>query len=127
MNELYAEHPVMFKNNPIGFIASILLVPVFGIGLLILLVWHLQNKSSKLTVTENEILYEEGLLSKVRSEINIDSVRTIRISQSFFQRIFGVGSVEIFTAGDNAEIIAKGLPEPNRVRELVKMGQSDEA
>ena len=55
MTELYAEHPVMFKNNPIGFIVSILLVPVFGIGLLILLAWYLQNKSSKLTVTDNEI------------------------------------------------------------------------
>lgn len=127
MKELYAEHPVMFKNNPIGFIASILLVPVFGIGLLILLYWHLMNKSSKLTVTENEILYEEGLLSKTRSEINMESVRTIRVSQTFFQRIFGVGSVEIFTAGDNAEILAKGLPDPNKVRELVKMGQTDEA
>ncbi|MET0042695.1 MAG: PH domain-containing protein, partial [Candidatus Thiodiazotropha sp. 6PLUC3] len=36
----------MFKNNPIGFIVSILLIPAFGIGLIILLVWHLQNKSS---------------------------------------------------------------------------------
>jgi uncharacterized membrane protein YdbT with pleckstrin-like domain len=114
MSELYSEHPVMFKNNPIGFIVSILLIPVFGVGLLILLVWHLQNKSSKLTINENEILYEKGLLSKERSEVNISSVRTTKVKQTFFERIFGVGSIEIYTAGDSPEIVAKGLPDPNR-------------
>ena len=57
MRELYSEHPVMFKNHPLGFIVALLLVPVFGIGLLILLGWHLQKKSSKLTVQDNDILY----------------------------------------------------------------------
>ncbi len=126
MSEIYSENPVMFKNNPIGFIVSILLIPAFGIGLIILLVWHLQNKSSKLTINESEILYEKGLLSKERSEINISSVRTTKVKQSFFNRIFGVGSVEIYTAGDNPEIVVTGLPDPNRIRELIKPRQDEE-
>ena len=124
MSELYSEHPVMFKNNPIGFIISLLLVPV-GLGVLIFLVWHLQNKASKLSINENEILYEKGLLSKERSEVNINSVRTVRIRQSFFNRIFGVGAVEIFTAGDSPEIVAAGMPDPNRIRELIKTRKSN--
>ncbi|MBT3489974.1 MAG: PH domain-containing protein [Gammaproteobacteria bacterium] len=124
MNESYSEHPVMFKNNPIGFIISLLLIPVFGIGLLILLGWHLQNKASKLTVNENEILYEKGLLSKERSEVNISSVRTTKVKQSFFNRIFGVGAIEIYTAGDSPEINAVGMPDPNRIRELIKTRQN---
>jgi len=126
MSDLYAAHPVMFKNNPLGFIVSLILVPV-GIGILILLVWHLKNKSTKLTVTESEILFEKGLLSKDRSEVSVGSVRTIRVKQSFFDRIFGVGRVEIFTAGDSPEIVANGLPDPNRVRELIKLRQNREA
>ena len=122
MKELYAEHPAMFKNNPLGFILAVLLIAV-GIGILILLWWYLQTKSSKLTVFENEILFEKGLLSKERSEVSIGIVRTVRVKQSFFNRIFGVGTVEIFTAGDNPEIVAKGMPDPNRIRELIKMGQ----
>ncbi|MBD3620143.1 MAG: PH domain-containing protein [Chromatiales bacterium] len=126
MSDLYAAHPVMFKNNPLGFIVSLILVPV-GIGILILLVWHLKNKSTRLTVTESEILFEKGLLSKDRSEVSVGSVRTIRVKQSFFDRIFGVGRVEIFTAGDSPEIVANGLPDPNRVRELIKLRQNREA
>ena len=124
MNALYSEHPVMFKNNPLGFILTLLLIPAFGIGLIILLVWHLRSKSSKLSVYDNDILYEEGLLSKERSEISISSVRTIKVKQSFFNRLFGVGSVEIYTAGDDPEIRASGLPDPNRIRELIKKRQN---
>ncbi|MEW8627334.1 MAG: PH domain-containing protein [Candidatus Thiodiazotropha sp.] len=125
MSALYSEHPVMFKNNPIGFIISIILIPAFGVGLLILLVWHLQNKASKLTINENEILYEKGLLSKERSEVNITSVRTTKVKQSFFDRIFGVGSIEIYTAGDSPEIVAKGLPDPNRISEIIRPRNDD--
>lgn len=125
MSELYSEHPVMFKNNPIGFIITLLLIPVFGIGLLILLGWHLKNKASKLTVRENGILFEKGLLSKERSEVTISSVRTVKIKQSFFNRIFGVGKVEIYTAGDSPEIIATGMPDPNKIRELIQAQQND--
>lgn len=127
MNVLYSEHPVMFKNNPLGFIVSLLLIPVFGLGLIILLVWHLRNKSSKLTVTENDILFEKGLLSKDRSEVNISSVRTVRVKQSFFNRVFGTGRVELYTAGDVAEITAVGIPDPNKVRELIKARQNSGA
>ncbi|MEW8499828.1 MAG: PH domain-containing protein [Candidatus Thiodiazotropha taylori] len=126
MSELYSEHPVMFKNNPIGFIVSIILIPVFGIGLVILLVWHLQNKASKLTINDSEILYEKGLLSKERSEVNISSVRNTKVKQSFFDRIFGVGTIEIYTAGDSPEIVAKGLPDPNRISEIIRPRKDDQ-
>ena len=127
MNELYSEHPVMFRNNPFGFILSLLLVPVFGIGLLIFMAWLLKNKGTKLSVTERDILFEKGLLSKERAEISISSVRTVRVKQSLLNRIFGVGSIEIYTAGDNAEIFASGLPDPNRIREIIKAQQNGEA
>ncbi len=123
MTVLYSENPVMFKNNPLGFILSLILIPAAGIGLLILLWWHLQNKSQQITVTERDILYEKGLLSKERSEFGISSIRTIKVKQSFFNRIFGVGSIEIYTAGDEPEIVMAGLPDPNKIREIIKENQ----
>ena len=124
MNELYSANPVMFKNNPLGFILALLLVPAFGLGIIIFLVWYLKNKASKLVVMENEVIYEKGLLSKEHSEINMDSIRTVRVTQSFFNRIFGTGTIELYTAGDTPEIVAKGMPDPHKVRELIKLGQN---
>lgn len=127
MNAKYVANPVMFRNNPLGFLFSIVLIPAFGLGILILLWWFLQCKSTKLSVFDNEILFEKGLLSKERSEVNISGIRTIKIKQSFFNRIFGVGTVEIYTAGDDPEFVAHGLPDPNKVRELIKLQQGKPA
>lgn len=124
MSELYSENPVMFKNNPLGFIASVILIAAFGLGLLILLWWFLQTKASKLSVTENEIHYEKGLLNKEHSEISITSIRSVKVKQSFFNRIFGVGSIEIYTAGDAPEVVVAGLPDPNQIREIIKNSQN---
>ncbi|MDO3383192.1 PH domain-containing protein [Gilvimarinus algae] len=119
MKELYSANPVMFKNNPLGFIAALILVP-FGVGIIIFLVWHLKNKSSKLIITDSDVLFEQGLLSKERSELTIKSIRTVKVKQSFWNRVFGTGTVELYTAGDSPEIVAKGLPDPNTVRDIIK-------
>lgn len=124
MQELYAANPVMFKNNPLGFLLCILLIPL-GIGILILLYWHLQNKSSRLSVTKDYVLFEKGLFSKERSEIDIDGIRTVKVKQSFSNRIFGTGTIELYTSGDNPEIVARGMPDPNKVREIIKVNQKD--
>lgn len=39
MESNYSANPVMFRNNPIGFIFAILLIAAFGLGILILLWW----------------------------------------------------------------------------------------
>ncbi|RLW66570.1 MAG: hypothetical protein B6D70_03430 [gamma proteobacterium symbiont of Stewartia floridana] len=77
-------------------------------------------------MNDSEILYEKGLLSKERSEVNISSVRTTKVKQSFFDRIFGVGTIEIYTAGDSPEIVAKGLPDPNRISEIIRPRKDDQ-
>ncbi|WP_020210737.1 PH domain-containing protein [Gilvimarinus chinensis] len=119
MKELYSAHPVM-KDHPFGFLLAVILIAAFGLGLIILLIWHINNKSTKLVITEADVLYEQGLLSKERSELSIKSIRTVRVKQSFLNRIFGTGTVELYTAGDNPEIVAKGLPDPNTVRDIIK-------
>jgi uncharacterized membrane protein YdbT with pleckstrin-like domain len=125
MQELYAANPPMFKNHPLGFVLSILLIPL-AVGILILLYWHLQNKSSRLSVTRDHVLYEKGLLSKERSEVDIDGIRSVKVKQSFANRIFGTGTIELYTSGDNPEIVAKGMPDPNKVREIIKANQKSE-
>ena len=89
-----------------------------------LLIWYIKIKGTKLSITENDILLEKGLLSKERLEISIDKVRTISVKQTFLDRIFGVGEIAVFTAGDLPEITEKGLPDPNKIREIIKQKQN---
>ena len=115
----------MFRNNPVWFVVSVLLIAAFGVGLVILLVWYLQCKSTLLELTGQDVILEQGLLSKARTEINVNSIRTVKVFQSFFNRIFGVGKIEIYTAGDNPEISVAGMPDPNRLRDLLNAQQAN--
>lgn len=122
METAYSEHPSMFRNNPVGFILAVLLIPV-AVGILILLWWYLKCKSTKLEYAGNDLILEKGLLSKDRTELNVGRIRTVNVYQSFFNRIFGVGRISIYTAGDEPEINVAGLPRPHDLRDLIKSHQ----
>ena len=140
---LFSENPKMPRNKPFMFI-FIIILNIAGlvaairldqqsfqiIGLVVwlgtvisLLIWYMKIKSIKVSVTNNDILVERGLLRKNRKELAIAKVRTVEVDQDFIDRIFGVGKIKVFTAGDLPEIEGPGLPDPNRIRELVKQKQ----
>ncbi len=111
---LYDEHPAMFRAHPFLFV--LLLISV--VGLLAIGVWWLRTKGERLALSDREVLMERGLLSKQRTEIALSSIRSVRITQTFGQRIFDVGNVELFSAGDVAEIAIKSMPHPGRIRNI---------
>ena len=112
---LYEAHPSMVRMYPFGTVLAILLIPV-GIGILILLYWYISTKADKLVIKTDEVVWIHGLISKQYTEINMSSVRTVRINQSLLQRIVNAGNVEIYTSGDEPELIVKGLPNPDEIR-----------
>lgn len=111
---LYDEHPAMFRAHPLLF--TLLLVSV--VGILAIGVWWVMHKGERLALSDRDVLLERGLLSKQRTEVALSSIRSVRITQSLGQRIFGVGHVELFSAGDIAEIAIKNMPRPDRIRAI---------
>jgi uncharacterized membrane protein YdbT with pleckstrin-like domain len=116
----YDANPSMFKNRPLGFIISILLVPAFGLGVLILLYWFIQTKGVRLRIVGDEIELEKGLISKSRIDLDVRKIRSVHVAQRFWQRVFGVGNIQIYTTGDEPELTLSGMPEPNVIRDYVK-------
>ena len=116
----YDENPAMFKNHPLGFILSILLIPAFDIGILILLYWYIQTKSVRLRIIGDDIELERGLLSKSRTDLDLRKIRTVQVDQGLLQRMFGVGTIEVYTTGDEPEFKLFGMPDPNDVRNYIK-------
>lgn len=121
--EIYKAHPAMFRAHPFWFILFVLLIAAFGIGLLILLYWYVKTRATALTVSDHELLYEQGILSKERLAVSLRHVRSVQVNQSFVNRILGVGEIEIKTAGDEPEFTVTDLPDPHRVREAISRAQ----
>jgi uncharacterized membrane protein YdbT with pleckstrin-like domain len=120
---IYEAHPAMFRASPFYFILCVLLIAVFGLGIILLLYWYLKCQATSLTITEHELLYEKGILSKERLAVSLRHVRSVQVNQGFINRIFGVGTIEIKTAGDEPEFTVADLPDPHEVREAISQAQ----
>ena len=113
-------NPVMFRSNPVGFILSVILIAAAGAGLVILAIWWLKTKAATLTVTNKRTIQRTGLISKKTTEVVHRDVRNIQIDQSVFQRLFGVGSIGISSAGQSGiEIEFTGVRDPDGIKALI--------
>jgi uncharacterized membrane protein YdbT with pleckstrin-like domain len=101
-------------------IAGIVGILLAVVGVLRLLSWWIATKLDRLVIKADEIIWTHGLLNKQYTEINIGSVRTVRVYQSILQRIMDAGDVTIFTSGDVPELVVKGLPDPQAIRTHIK-------
>ena len=116
---LYEANPSMFRNRPIGFILAAILCLV-GVGVIIFLVWWLKCIGTKLTVTNERTSLRRGVLSKSLVEVWHRDVRNVQLYQTFGQRVFGVGQLGISSAGQGGvEIEVSGIPDPDKVKQLI--------
>lgn len=122
---LYEAYPSLVRMYPLGVVLAVLLIPV-GVGILLLLYWYLLTKSDHLTIKSDEIVWTHGLINKQFTEINMSSVRTVRVTQSLVQRMLKAGDIAIYTAGDQPEVVIRGLPNPEEVRAHIKGQQPGE-
>lgn len=110
----------MFRNNPVGFVLSILLIVLYGLGLVILLMWWIRAKGTKITLTNQRVTLRKGILSKNINEVFHSDVRNVRVNQNLFQRMFNVGTISVSTAGQSdVEILVSGIPNPEKVKEII--------
>jgi len=109
----------MFADEPGRFILAVLLIP-FVVGILWLGWWFITNRSTVVTVDEERVTVRRGVFSKESIEVEIGSIRSVRVDQTFVDRIFNCGILKVFTAGDKPEIEQPGLPDPARLRTALR-------
>jgi len=124
---VYEAHPAMFRARPFSFVLCVLLIAAFGIGIILLLYWYIKTRATALTVTDNELMYERGILSKDRTSVALRQVRSVRVAQGFINRIFDVGTIEISSTGDKPEFTVKDMPDPHDIRDAIAGAQRAEA
>jgi uncharacterized membrane protein YdbT with pleckstrin-like domain len=111
----YTSYASFFRCRPFSFV-------ILGWLIIPLLYWYLKSRSEKIIIENGELFYESGILSKNRTELKLSQIRTVKVSQSLFNRIFGCGNLEVFTSGDLPEVVLIGFPNPNVIRDIIKAG-----
>ena len=123
---IYDAHPAMFRAHPFWFLGYIILIPAFGLGIVLLLYWYIQTRQTRLTVTDSEIVYARGILRKARTEVSLKHIRSVNMTQGFLNRLLRVGTIQVFTAGDQPEFTVPGIPLPGTVREAISKAKDQQ-
>lgn len=141
--EVLVVRPAMFRARPIsGFL---LLAALFGGGavgawLLIqgkaplgltglgvasialgtLAVWRVAKATTSLRITTKRTVESVGLLSRQTSEILHKDIQNFTLQQTFWERLWNVGTIGISSAAeDGQEIIMRDVPDPKGVYETI--------
>jgi len=124
---LYRDHPAMFRNRPLLFAVALVLVPVWGLGLLILVPWWIACLGTTLLVTDRRVTLRRGILSRDTSDILLADIRNVQVRQGVLQRLFDVGDLGLSSSGQGGiEIEVAGIPHPRRVAALIDAGRRED-
>lgn len=136
--------PAMFRGKPIVFTAHAIGIAAAGggviwaaffanivwlailigiVGLVVLgslFYWRIQSWSIVLRVTTERTIEDRGFFSRVTSEVMHHNIRNVQISQSFWNRIWGVGQLQIASAGhEGYEITFPDVIKPYDVKKTI--------
>jgi uncharacterized membrane protein YdbT with pleckstrin-like domain len=74
----------------------------------------------KYTITNRRVFVRHGLVSVNEQTARLERVQDVTLRQSLFDRMFGVGRLDIDTAGSEGGALEfKALLEPTHVREVL--------
>lgn len=112
--KLAVYHPSAW--NYLGWITlGIITLPVV-VGLIILICVIIDIKCSSYELTTHRVIVRQGLIAKLQNEIWIKDMRGVNLKQSVWQRIIGIGNIEIGTAASaGTEISITGIARPAEV------------
>lgn len=73
------------------------------------------------TLTATRAQSEYKFFSRETKEVELEHLRDVCLSQSVLQRLIGVGTLELSTAGgDGVEVIFRAVKDPEGVRKLIR-------
>ncbi len=100
------------------------------LAVVLLILWtatrHMRRLTAKLTITVDKLRYETGMLSRSTRTIQLAKVQDVRVDQSVGQRIFGVGSLSIETAGESSRLTVHDIDRPQQIADEI-MNRSEHA
>lgn len=101
-------------------VAGIPLIPVLGLGLLIIGGAYFNVKNTYYVVTNKGVYVKRGVVTKNVQKVGFNKIQNISFSQGVLGNYFGYGNVEISTAGSSGTQMAfRSIENPKPVQETI--------
>lgn len=83
------------------------------------LVRHVQRRLIKLTILDDRLRYEAGVLSKTTRTMELAKVQDVRVDQTLGQRLLNVGDLSLETAGGTSRIVIQSIDRPQEAADHI--------
>ena len=83
-----------------SIIIGIITIPLFGLGIIIILSAVFTYISTELAVTNKRVVAKTGFIKRSTIELNLSKVESIQVHQGLFGRILNYGSLVVSGAGN---------------------------
>ena len=111
--QLYIGRPSQILNI-ISFI-------IWSWTLFVPIIIYLKTRFTVYEVTDQRIKLKTGILNQEIDECELYRVRDYKIVKPFFQRIFGLGKIELVTSDrSNSSINLNGIKDPENLYNLIR-------
>ena len=108
---------LFYSNNTDTNLYPLLVVPA------LILVWafakHLRLRYTKLVISTGKLRYETGMLSRSVRTMELTKVQDVRVEQSFMERMLGLGTISVETAGETSRLSMAGVAQPQEVADYI--------
>src|SRR5262249_20114197 len=78
-----------------------------------------RRQFSVVTISGDRLRLETGLLTKSTRTIQLSKIQDVRVDQRPMQRIFGVGSISIETAGEASRLTVPDVDRPQTIADQI--------
>ncbi|TYP94848.1 PH domain-containing protein [Fodinibius salinus] len=104
-----------WKNHIVGYLLSILCIPLLGIGFIGLYWVYIKQHTYSYTFSDTQ-LTSQG--KKYERHIDLVNIKKIRVDQTFIQRKMGVGDIILQTSASSVTL--QGLEGPEKIKQLLE-------
>lgn len=121
---LVGDERVVWTGQPrlLGYawtlLTGILLIPVLGLGLVVLAWQYLHVQHTTFVITTDRVVHKTGIVSRTVTDLGHAKIQDTGYRQSVVGRYYGFGTVEISTAGSSGvELQFSHVDDPLAVQE----------
>jgi len=104
-----------WKNHILGYALSVLLVPLFGIGLIGLYLVYQRQKKYSYTFSDTQISSKD---EKYQRNIDLVNIARVTVEQSWLQSKMGVGNIVLHTSATSLTL--RGIESPQNLKGVLE-------
>jgi len=97
------------------FLLGLVLLPMYGVGLIFWVIAFIRYKTTELAITNKKVIAKFGFISRNSIELLLPKIESIQVNQSILGRMLNYGSIVASGAG-NPQAPVPGISNPIEFR-----------